>query len=623
MVQTDEILRTRELSRYTVTYDVTEEIFDQIVILLTRLVRAPIGGISLVDSSHVWLKAHQGVAFNCLAREGAFCAHAVDSNQDFFSVNDAAKDVRFFQNPLVVEHGIRFYAAAALINNGYCLGTLWVMDKMPRVLQDSDVILMKGLALHVCKLLDVRYQYEQSGLPNLAMFKQNMQAIINERCGLKKAKNSDIPVLNADDFNPTEEKIALGFLKIHGVHRINKIYGREATDTLIRDFSDMLKEKLGDTSYYAKISFSKYVFGFFCETYLDLAKKLEELNKFLNGLFPVDEFQIHLHAAVGVTLYPDHGANVTSLLEQAESAALNTDNYQRSSVRIYTLTDHEERELIADLNREIEQRSKYRNIGLHFQPQVNFLTGELIGLEALARWQHPRLGLIPAHHFIHLAEKNGLIHKLDLMMFRKSCQALRSWIDAGLHVVLIANNFSRTTLMRLGVVEEIDHILNEFSIPRDKVEIEITESGIIEQPEALKLITKQIHLLGLKISIDDFGTGMSNISSFQSVKFDRIKIDRQFIHNISSNSYIEGIFNCIKGICELFDVELICEGVENTEDLNVLKRAQVGCVQGWLFSESLPVEKIPSILERFEMDNAERVQYLENPLLLAKLFKFD
>ncbi len=623
MVQTDEILRTRELSRYAVTYDVTEEIFDQIVALLTRLMNAPIGGISLVDTSHVWLKAHQGVAFNCLAREGAFCASAVDSNQEFFCVNDAKEDVRFSQNPLVIEHGVRFYAAAALINNGYCLGTLWVMDKIPRTFQDSDVILMKGLALHVCKLLDVRYQYEQSGLPNLAMFKQNMQAIINERCRLGKVKNIDSAVLNADNFNHAEEKIAFCFLKIHGIHRFNKIYGREATDNLVRDFSDMLKEKLGYTNYYAKISFSKYVFAFFCDHYFELAKKLEEIHKFLNGLFPVDEFQIYLPSTVGVTLYPDHGANVTSLLEQAENAALNTNNNQRSSVRIYTLTDHEERELIADLNREIEQRSKYRNIGLHFQPQVNFLTGELVGLEALARWQHPRLGLIPAHHFIGLAEKNGLIHKLDLMMFRESCQALRSWIDAGLQVVLIANNFSRTTLMRLGVIEEIDHILNEFSIPRDKIEIEITENGFIEQPEAFKMITKQIHFLGLKISIDDFGTGMSNISSFQSVKFDRIKIDRQFIHNISSNTYIEGIFNCIRGICELFDVELICEGVENKEDLNVLKNAKVGCVQGWLFSKSLPTDTIPSILERFAMDNAEREKYLENPLLLAKLFKFD
>jgi EAL domain-containing protein (putative c-di-GMP-specific phosphodiesterase class I)/GGDEF domain-containing protein len=619
--QSDEAFRVRELSKYLIAYDAPEENFDQIANLATKVLNTPLGGISLVDSNHVWLKARIGVDFSCLEREGAFCSYAVDSNQDFFEVADAQEDQRFAQNFLVTNHGIRYYAAAPIINEGYCLGTLWVMDTKPRSLELNNIILMQGLAYQVRRLLDERYRHELTGLPNLSIFKQNLQAILNKKVNEKLPQNNNnIAAANTDEI-VTSTQYALGFLKIHGIHRTNRLFGRTATEMFIKKFSASLKQWLGEEALFAQINFSKFTFGVNVNNKNDLLSKLEELQRFLSKLFPIAQTQIRIVATVGVVFFPDHGANVTALLEQAENAALNVENDNCSSVRVYTLADDEENRILSDLTQELEQHLENFCIVPYFQPQVNFLTGELIGFESLARWRHPELGVIPAYRFISLAEKNGLIVKLDIKIFREVCRAMQSWLAQGLSNVKISTNFSRITLMQPDIMDEIEKILTEYSIPRERIEIEFTESALVEDKTLLNQIADNLHRMGVKVSIDDFGTGMSNLALLQAFKFDRIKIDRQFVQNIATDPYIEGIIHFIKGIAEVFDVDLICEGLDNLEDLEVLKRAGVGNAQGWLFSRALTEDQaIESIIKFNNLNKQQRRSLIADPLRFAVLF---
>lgn len=615
----DETLRCQELAKYEIAFDSSEEKFNRIALLASQLTNTPISGISIVDSQYIWLKARVGVDSCRLEREGAFCAHAVDSNLDFFMVEDAANDPRFANNPLVTE-GIRFYAASPLINNhGYCLGTMWIMDTKPRKLGDKDIILLQGFAAQVVELLDGRYSNSLTGYPNLATFKKRLQTVINYKTG--NLYHSDGPLEVAITPENLKENCAVGFLKLRSLYRINWLHGREATDQLVKSFSTVLLQWIGNGNFSAQISFGKFAFAIFIGSTEELNEKLDELKLYLSNPLPVNQVNIDISATVGIALFPEHGVNVTALLEQAENIAMNNSDRNFSSVRMYQFSDIENVKILTDLNRSIESDTSKFDIVPWFQPQINYFTGELIGFEALARWEHKELGFIPTHRFVTIAEKSGLIFKLDMKIFWEVCRAMRSWIDLGLKIVPISSNFSRKTLLNPTVVSEIKKILNEFNLPKGSIEIEISEDGFLEDTDAVTLIAKELRSLGLKISIDDFGTGLSNLSALRSFEFDRLKIDRQFVHNISLSPQTKSIFDLIKGVSDVFNVELLCEGVENLADLEILRQSGASCIQGWLFSAAMPKDSIPDILKRFDLSPDKRKELIDNPVMITQLLR--
>jgi len=624
----DEALRLQELSNYAIVYDEPEEELTRIVELTTSIMNMPIGGISLVDGQNIWLKARIGITASRLERAGAFCAYAVDSNEDFFEVIDAELDVRFAKNPLVCdETKIRYYAAAVLRSKSYSLGTLWVMSHTPHVMDYGHTLIIRGLASQIMRILDYRYHNVLSGFPNLTTFMTALQHTFNQNT------ITPFPVMNTvhhDDHQSTNIKpiklidqqvCAVGYLKIQELYRYNRLFGREKTDACIKLLTKALHEWVSEKNLLAHISPSKFAFAIFLQSKQDLDQQLSGLNHLLTQSYPIGNTQTNFAIRVGISMFPEDGKNVTSLLDQAESAAKSVSEINLSSIQLYQSRHDTEIYLSADLHHNLSTPSENRRIVPYYQPQVNFISGELIGFEALARWIHPELGLIPPNQFIHLAERNYLILNLDLLIFKEVCQDLRNWIDDKLKVVPVSSNFSRTTILHPNLVDEIKKFLVHYQIPPHLVEIEITETGLQGDPKFVEQQINQLRNLGLRIAIDDFGTGFSNLSLLRNFNFDQLKIDRQFVHDISTNHGVANLFLQIKNIAGAFEVEYICEGLENIQDLHYLKQAGASRAQGWLFARAIESELVPIILHRFDTNLSGTQELDQDSLILRNKFK--
>ena len=623
----DEALRLQELANYSIVYDEPEEELTQIAQLTTTITNMPIGGISLVDGKNVWLKARIGVTATRLERAGAFCAHAVDSNEDFFEVMDALLDIRFAKNPLVCgDEKIRYYAAAIIKSRGYSIGTLWIMSKVPHMMDYEGILIMKGLASQIIRILDYRYHNALSGFSNLTAFTNALQHTFNQSAITPfHASNTADEDLHTDKniklIPTTDIQIcAVGYLKIHELYRYNRLFGRERTNECIKLLAKALREWVSEKNMLAHVNPSKFAFAIFLRSKKELDRRLADLSSLLVQPYPIGDTQINFTVSVGVSLFPEDGINVTSLLDQAESAAKSISEINLPCIQLYQSKHDTEIHLSADLHRDLTSRSEAHYITPYYQPQVNFIKGELIGFEALARWIHPEFGLILPNQFIHLAERNHLIFNLDLLIFEEICRHLRYWIDGGLKVVPISNNFSRTTILHPNLFDEIKKLLKCYRIPQHLVEIEITESGLQGDPQLVEQQISKLRSLGLRIAIDDFGTGLSNLSLLKTLDFDQLKIDRQFVHDVSVSRDVASIFLQIKNIAEAFEVDYICEGLENAQDLNYLKQIGVGRAQGWLFANAIESRLIPTVLDRFDMSFSDQQKLIQDPLMLRNKF---
>jgi EAL domain-containing protein (putative c-di-GMP-specific phosphodiesterase class I) len=229
---------------------------------------------------------------------------------------------------------------------------------------------------------------------------------------------------------------------------------------------------------------------------------------------------------------------------------------------------------------------------VHYQPQVDVSQGRLIGFEALVRWRHPVLGLLGPNRFIALAEHAGDIVELDLHVLASVCGDLQAWLAEGLAPPTVSLNASRATLLHPEVLPRIQAILERSGVPGKLLEVEVTESLLLESPQPLSERVAALRGLGLRIAIDDFGTGYSNLDTLSSFHFDRLKADRRFVHGVASSERTAGLLALIHGVAAVFDAELLCEGVERQDDLDWLRTKNMSCVQGWYFSQARPAETV-------------------------------
>ncbi|MFA9218599.1 MAG: EAL domain-containing protein [Sphingomonadaceae bacterium] len=216
----------------------------------------------------------------------------------------------------------------------------------------------------------------------------------------------------------------------------------------------------------------------------------------------------------------------------------------------------------------------------------------------MVRWEHPTRGLVFPNSFIPIAESTDKIYKVDIQVLKQVCRDMRSWLDEGLPVVPVSLNFSRRSLLHPNVVADLKRLLEQYGIPGSMLEIEVTESQLLESLELVSPRVNEFRALGVRIAVDDFGTGYSNLDAISSFPFDRLKVDRQFVNGIAASERIAGLFHLIQGIATLFDAELLCEGLEVEGDLAWLAKRGANCVQGWYFSPACTPGAIVNILTK-------------------------
>jgi EAL domain-containing protein (putative c-di-GMP-specific phosphodiesterase class I) len=252
--------------------------------------------------------------------------------------------------------------------------------------------------------------------------------------------------------------------------------------------------------------------------------------------------------------------------------------------------------LETNLRRALE-REEFR---LYYQPQIDMQSGIVNGVEALIRWQHPDLGLVSPLEFIPLLEETGLILPVGEWVIRTACKQIREWLDAGFPPLVMAVNLSARQFRQPNLVEMIEQALHEFDIPPAQLELELTESVMMDNLEETVEILQKLKLLGLKIAIDDFGTGVSSLGYLKHLPIDTLKISHDFVLNLPMDSADASIASAVIGLARNMQLSSVAEGVENQGQMDFLRGQDCERMQGFLFSRPIPSDQMTTLLTNWK-----------------------
>ena len=252
--------------------------------------------------------------------------------------------------------------------------------------------------------------------------------------------------------------------------------------------------------------------------------------------------------------------------------------------------------LEADLRRSIERNE----LRLHYQPQVDLISGKIVGVESLVRWQHPQRGLIPPGDFIPLAEESGFVVQLGDWVLRTACQQIKAWSNAGIHLRQVAVNVSAVQLRHVHLLDSVRDALAQSGIRAEQLELEITETSVmLDREHSFKLIA-DLSALGVRLSIDDFGTGYSSLAYLQQLEVHKLKVDIAFVRDMTTNSNNASIVKTIIALGHSLGLEVIAEGVEHIDQANHLRTLHCDTMQGYMISRPLPADHMTRFLRQYE-----------------------
>jgi len=318
----------------------------------------------------------------------------------------------------------------------------------------------------------------------------------------------------------------------------------------------------------------------------------------LSAPFHVDGLEISVTCSLGIALFPDNGSDFDTLFKNADVAMYRAKDCGRNAFRFYDAQMNrgvvETLHLISGL-RSALARGEFK---LHYQPQYELKSGRIVGAEALIRWRHPELGLIPPATFIPVAERSGLIHTIGAWVLAEACRQAKQWQLAGLTQLVVAVNLSPVQFRRDDIEREVIEALLASKLSPGSIELELSESLLIAESKHLSPLLGRLRAMGVRFSIDDFGTGYSNLGYLQRFQVERLKIDQSFVRRLSQDRNAEGIVRAIIEMAHSLRLDVIAEGVE---DLPTLQRLiELGCSygQGFLWAPALPPEEFFELAAR-------------------------
>jgi len=301
---------------------------------------------------------------------------------------------------------------------------------------------------------------------------------------------------------------------------------------------------------------------------------------------------VSLSASIGIARFPEDGTDGEALFKNADLARF--DAQSRGGGR-FAFFDHDraaENHERLILERDLQSAIEHGNLVLFYQPKVDTRTGGIVGLEALVRWQHPTLGMVPPLKFISIAEESGLIVPLERWVLRTACIQMQAWISEGRPSIPVAVNLSQIHLMQSNIVENVMSTLEDLNFDTRLLELEVTESAMMHNEEQVIAILRQFKQVGIAVSLDDFGTGYSSLSYLHSLPIDCLKIDRSFIKGITTNENSRAIVEMILTMARQLGLRIIAEGIEHEEQAELLRELQCFTAQGFYYSKPVPADEV-------------------------------
>ncbi|MFN3883807.1 MAG: putative bifunctional diguanylate cyclase/phosphodiesterase [Rhodocyclaceae bacterium] len=395
-------------------------------------------------------------------------------------------------------------------------------------------------------------------------------------------------------------RFAILFIDLDRFKPINDTYGHRAGDTLLIEVSHRLESCFRKTDLVSRFGGDEFV-ALVQEIHgsRDAAaiadKVIDALSRPFTGIVSEDLF---ITPSIGISIYPDDGESIDALLRQADSAMYQAKAQGRATYVFADPVLNRRNAIKNHIQAALPAAIKNGEIQIHYQPKVSLRDFSIVGLEALARWVHPRMGFISPAEFVPIAEESSLIHELGEFLIDMVCCQLSHWCAQGLPVVPVAVNVSPRQLRSKRVYQAIENALTRHRIEAGLLEIEITETGFIDIDTILVEQLEHLARRGINFAIDDFGTGFSGLSHLRYLPVKYVKIDRSFISNLRHELNDATIVSSTVSLCHNLRLQSIAEGVETTEQLAYLRA--IGCdqAQGFLLSRALPPEDVPTLLRR-------------------------
>lgn len=396
-----------------------------------------------------------------------------------------------------------------------------------------------------------------------------------------------------------QTKLAVMFIDLDHFKNINDSLGHDVGDDLLKMVAERLKACLRRSDTIARQGGDEFV-----AVLVDLSSEdeatfiAEKMTESLIGQFTVGQYQLSVTPSIGISIYPDDGDNTVQLLRNADMAMYRAKDAGRNRFEYYEAGMNLKATLRLQLENDLRGAISLRQLNLHYQPKVNVLSGQVVGMEALLRWQHPKLGAVSPAQFIPVAEESGLINEIGDWVLHQAALQQRIWQSQGYRLVPIAVNLSARQFAQKNLVEKIQSIVRDVGIDSHLIELELTESMLMDfGVDSLKMMD-QLNEAGFALSLDDFGTGYSSLSRLKLLPMKSLKIDQSFVRDIDMDENDKAIVKATAVLAHAMGMKVIAEGVETQVQLDFIRASQCEEYQGYLFSRPVPEDQAVNFLIR-------------------------
>lgn len=386
-----------------------------------------------------------------------------------------------------------------------------------------------------------------------------------------------------------DQLAALVLVSLERFEKINDTLGHATGDLLLQQVAGRLAQrtKKGDTI--ARFGGDEFAFLLTSIERTDEAAEFaRELLEALLLSFRLETQELYLNASIGISVFPDDGADAETIMKNGGAALFRAKRKGGGGYEFYSTDMNAEAVKRLALETDLRRAIANQEFVTYYQPVIDFSSGEVIGLEALARWQHPELGILAPAEFIDIAEDTGMILAIGDQVFATAAAQTRRWQDAGLQNLRIAINVSARQFREKNFPDRIAQILGQAYLDPQSVELEITETSIMEHGESALTVLREIRNMGISIAIDDFGTGYSSLSYLKRLPIDCVKLDRSFVSGATTDPKDAALVMAIITLAHNLDLKVVAEGVETEEQRDFLRLLRCDAGQGYLFGKPMP-----------------------------------
>ena len=437
---------------------------------------------------------------------------------------------------------------------------------------------------------ELAYNDSLTGLPNRTMFINQMNKLIQK-------------------VRPQSHMLAVLFLDLDRFKYVNDTLGHNVGDKLLKQVAERILGCVRSADTVARLGgdeFTLVLDGI--EDKRIVANIADKICRKVGEPYYFAGKDIYVSASIGISLYPDDGADIGELMKRADTAMFKAKEHGGSY-----LFYEAEMEAIVTNKVEVEQDLRHSlerdELDVFFQPKLNLETKKIAGIEALVRWNHPAKGQVGPNDFIPLAEETGLISEVGLWVLISSCVQMQSWIEKGYEPMSVSVNLSGRQLENGDIAAQVAHVLAESGLKPEYLELEITESIIMKNPEEVISILHQLKAMGVKLSIDDFGTGYSSLNYLRKFPIDLLKIDKAFVRDIENNNEDRLIVKSIIALAKSLNLEVLAEGVETLEQQKFLEQEGCDYIQGYYIGKPMRSEEFE---QEFILSNNNNIKLISN-----------